>query len=524
MLLVRMRPLHWCAMMFAGYAALCAGQTGAPNNVSGAVVNLVTGEPIRRALVSVGQLLVFTGADGRFQAENVPEGLAVISARKPGYFGCAMEACDPDGSPATAMMTVRSGANEVLLKLVPESHIEGRIVDEDGEPVSNIQISAMGEHISDGLKQFRADNVAETNENGYYRIGRLLPGGYVLETTARLAFQFQSPESSAAAPEMYPRFFYPNAAERSAAQLLDLKPGQDLRADFTLKAVASVRITGSISPLLPGLSVRALDSNGEETPLHLRFSPETGKFAAFVPEGTWVLRFGSATPEGENYTAMETVTTNSSSIDNLRIVLQPLATVLVAISGHSSEDGEQQAAVLLVSKEAAGKGEAFSSHSIQKTSQRANAISDVFPGRYGVLVTAANECVDSVNSGEVDLTENDLVVLPGSQTQAIKVALRSDCASLQLAANSEGRDARATVILIPSSRVAVPSMIPLGPGGTVTMSSLSPGDYGVYAFSNVEGLEYANPEAMSEFSGRQLTLTANEHATITVDVISRNNK
>src|SRR4051812_37833647 len=56
---------------------------------SGIVVNSATGEPIPRALVTLNmqtQRMVMTAADGRFEFTSLPEGLAIIYARKPGFF------------------------------------------------------------------------------------------------------------------------------------------------------------------------------------------------------------------------------------------------------------------------------------------------------------------------------------------------------------------------------------------------------------------------------------------------------
>src|SRR5882724_2026805 len=55
--------------------------------VSGTVINAVTGEPVRRALVNfAGQRSVLTDGDGRFQFDRLPQMTASISVHKPGFF------------------------------------------------------------------------------------------------------------------------------------------------------------------------------------------------------------------------------------------------------------------------------------------------------------------------------------------------------------------------------------------------------------------------------------------------------
>ncbi len=57
--------------------------------LTGTVVDSVTGEPIRKALVQIyasQRRMTFSGDDGRFQLEGIPAGSYMIAAQKPGYF------------------------------------------------------------------------------------------------------------------------------------------------------------------------------------------------------------------------------------------------------------------------------------------------------------------------------------------------------------------------------------------------------------------------------------------------------
>src|SRR5258708_10882522 len=55
----------------------------------GTVINSVTSEPIRGALVQIyfnGQSSMLTGPDGKFQFAGLPPGQSTIMERKPGFF------------------------------------------------------------------------------------------------------------------------------------------------------------------------------------------------------------------------------------------------------------------------------------------------------------------------------------------------------------------------------------------------------------------------------------------------------
>jgi|SRR5579875_838861 len=514
-----MRIASFSVVLLAGYSCLCAAQTTPLRTVTGSVLNSATNEPIRRALVAVGPALVLTGADGRFQAENIPDGQIMVWTQKPGYFDCASVGCSL-GSHATTIVTVQSGANEVLLKLVPESAVEGRILDQDGEPVGNIKVTALGERFSNGIKQYAAQAAVTTDETGSYRIEGLISGSYMVKTTARAAFYLPFTGSIDVPQEMYPQRYYPNTPDMTSAQILQLKPGQTASADFTLPRVAAVRISGSVAPVLPNISSTAEDASGDEMYLQARFQPQTGKFAAFLPAGSWTLHFGAIDGQGGNFTATETITA-TKNVDNLRIVLQPLASIPLNIVNASGTADTQFVSVSLLSREKREPVGFFNTGRLMKTAQTPDAIANVPPGKYSVLVSAANQCLDSLTSGNVDLLQNDLVVLPGSQPQPINLVLRNDCATLQVSVHSEDPSARSFVLLVPSSRAILPITMQLEPGASATLGNLSPGEYQVYAFSNIDGLEYANPEVMREYSGQQLTLAPNQHANVTVNMIAR---
>lgn len=510
MLLVRMRLTRLFAIFLASYSALCSAQTAARYTVSGTVLNSANEEPIRRALVAVGASFVFTGADGRFQVDGIPQGPIMIAAQKPGYFDCANVFCS-NGSPARLIINVQSGANEVVLKLVPESKIEGRVVDEEGEPIGDIQIQIQGEHIFNGQKQFRPDGNTVTDENGTYRAENLLPGTYTVRTMVRPAF-WPDPGTLSTA-QVYPQRFFPNAPDAASAQQLDVKPGQVAIADFTLTPASAFRITGSIAPAVPSLSLNVRDSGGAEMNAPLQFDPKSGKFSvSFVPAGIWTLEFAYNQPD---LYGAQTITVDSHDVKDLRIALQPLPFVLVNVVNGPAQ-------VQLESMNPRWRGGVFGGMDPPATPDGSHVIT-VPPGEYKVFVPApgGNRCLVSLTSANIDLTREDLIVASGSQPQPINAILQNDCATLQVTVHAQNPNTQSTVLLIPASHVMQPVTAQLDPTGSYVFTDLSPGDYQVYAFSSINGLEYANPEAMRDYSGQQITLSTNQRANITLDVIER---
>jgi hypothetical protein len=283
----------------------------------------VTGEPIRRALVHVNgpvPLAAFTGPDGGFQVSGVAQGQAFLTAEKPGFFD--EQALHPGSYAPQNAVNVGPGTNEFHLRLTPEAKIRGRVLDPDGEGIEGIQLQIVTREISEGRKQLQPGMMANTDENGTYRIEGLTPGQYFLRTMVHPVFS----AFGAMPRNAYPPQYYPNSPDLASAQPLELKPGQEAEADLTLHRAATSTISGIVAGVVQsGLSISYQGADGQESSAnYFRFDPRTGKFAlGMVPSGSWTLRFTSNDAKGNAYYAEQGVEANGSDISGLQIVLQP---------------------------------------------------------------------------------------------------------------------------------------------------------------------------------------------------------
>lgn len=146
------------------------------------------------------------------------------------------------------------------------------------------------------------------------------------------------------------------------------------------------------------------------------------------------------------------------------------------------------------------------------------ALQNVAPGAYRVVVQSNGPgCIDSVSSGSLDLMRDSLVVAAGSAPQPIQVALRNDCASLDVTVQSQNRTV-AQPILVLSESPALEPKFAFAPGGSHTsLSGLTPGNYRLYAVPSLNNLEYTNPEAMRDLESQEITLAPNQQAAVTIN-------
>jgi hypothetical protein len=249
------------------------------HTITGSVVNSFTGEPVPHARVRAqtarGPLFAFSGPDGRFSIDEVPEGHWMITAQRPGFETPDVQ---PDvGSQEKLYRTIGGTSNDFKLELTPDGGVTGVVNDSDGNPIAGIQVQALTESINQGRKQYLPSRGMETDDTGTYRINNLRAGSILIRTSAhpRLTSRF-SP-----AAEAYPEFYYPNTPDIESAQSIVIKPGQEARADFNLTAAPVYSVSGTITGL-PFNGRPTLVKPGEDGTQSglsaMQYDPRTGHF------------------------------------------------------------------------------------------------------------------------------------------------------------------------------------------------------------------------------------------------------
>lgn len=497
----------------AGFLVIAACLSAANFSVSGVVVNSLTGEPLSHALVqSTGaeQKMAFTGQDGRFELEGVPQGTVFFLAQKPGFF-----------DPGNRRSPVRVGSDTslVTIKLAPESSIEGRVTDRDGEAIEGLSVQCMHQMILNGHKMWQMTGAAQTDETGNFHLQALQPGAYLLRTTAQPLFpNFNRQASNDSLPQQaYPPHFYPDAADLSSAQPLVLRPGETARADFSIAPAPAFRVSGTASPSQGGI-IGWVSSNGEQGSGFM-VDPRTGAWhTPPLPAGSWNILLESRRGPDSTFHAEQNVNITISDIKNVRMLIEPLPSIPVNVVGPGPSD-QRQVQIQLISLE---NNRTFGSSRSPQNLSEAPMIRAVPPGTYSVFaIPYGGGCLASVSAGGVDLTRNSLVISAGAQPAPIDVTLEDNCANIQGQVHMDTPIPNASVILAPSSHAVQPQLIALQEDGSFTLNRVSPGDYKLYAVSTADGLEYGNPEAMRQIDGTSVTISAKQKANVTLNLVTR---
>jgi hypothetical protein len=204
--------------------------------VEGRVVSTVGNDPVRRATVNVrrpGQTLtVETNSNGAFRVDGLVSATYTISVQKNGFLPGGGREFDigPDAR-----------ISGIVVALTPAAVITGRVLDPDGDPISNATVRAMNYLYVNGRRQLGAVRTVTSDDRGRYRIFNLSPTRYFIQA---------SRDGGTA--------FHPSAAEVEAAAPVRAEAGVESRGiDVVLHPTrlytVRIRVTDNGAPLRPSI-------------------------------------------------------------------------------------------------------------------------------------------------------------------------------------------------------------------------------------------------------------------------------
>ena len=290
------RLLTLSVLLFAA-TGLAAQQTAVRDNtvppratgtatISGRVIDDVTGQPVRRAVLSLGstdrgtRLAMVTGDTGAFSFTNLPDGRFGLSANKPGYVGTSYGATRPNRPGTTIVLAAGQQLTALTIRLPPGAVITGTVRDRTGEALADARVSVLRETVSylTGERTLAPAGIggglgSSTNDRGEYRMYGLPAGEYYIVASVGIGIRNESelrevtqaeldwarrvlqPGAMAAtvqAPEPgqpveFAPMFFPGVPTRAAASMIAVKAGEERGGvDVVLERLPTSKISGRV--------------------------------------------------------------------------------------------------------------------------------------------------------------------------------------------------------------------------------------------------------------------------------------
>jgi uncharacterized protein (DUF2141 family) len=482
---------------------------------------------------------MLTGPQGEFAFDGVPAGTASIHVLKPGF---SQEGVSNFRSAATVEVTAGSG--KAVIKLVPEGVITGQVTDPDGEPLEGVQIVVMHSEVLNGARRvLPAGRGQATDEDGNFRVAGLAPGKYYLAARTFNSDRRILGALSGKRREAYPPvLYYPAAADLEGANPLDLTAAQHITLQMSLKRVPAFKLAGSLAGMSDWKQVNIpwlTDRSGQVLATPEKFDRATGSFEfQAVAAGTYFLRVG-AMNESNQFTWTQRSVAVESDVTGLRIVLGAGTSIPVTVRAEFSSDRSAERCRSFSSKQECDRSlarvqlnSADSNEGLMSIASgpdtgnpSSQTVNNVSPGRYFVQVfTMANGYVYSARSGGTNLLREPLVVPTEGSVPPIEITLRDDGGAVKVHVNSDQPPVKSWALLAPEFAPRQnPVLLDVAPGTDRQYGGLAPGDYKVYVFDSIDGLEYANPDVLSRYNAKavRVSVTSGGTAGVGAEVIHR---
>jgi hypothetical protein len=229
--------------------------TAGTATIRGHVLAADSGSPIRKAQVRIvaseirENRLATTDEHGAYEFTEVRPGRYTISASKGTYVSTSYGQARPTDTPKPIEILDRQTVERLDLSLPRGGVLSGRVVDDLGEPLSDVNVQAQRYQVVQGQRRLVPVGGSSTNDLGEFRVYGISPGQYYLLATWRnpgLSVNPNAPFTSPLDRMAYPATYYPGTTDSATAQRLTVSVSRET-ADLVIpmRMMRAARVTGS---------------------------------------------------------------------------------------------------------------------------------------------------------------------------------------------------------------------------------------------------------------------------------------
>ncbi len=490
-------------------------------SVSGMVVTLAGSAPLRKARVRLGSLddrnrvIGFTtDASGRFELKALDPGRYDLSVSRAGYVTFIYGQRKP-GQPG-ATLTLRPGQEmkDLVFKMIPSAVIAGPIIDEDGEPMPSVHVSAMREEYTDGKRGLRTSTQAETDDLGQYRLFGLAPGKYFVSAVSTSwgryggsGYDTQDVQSISLG---YAKMYYPGTPDVTKATAIVVKGGEEIPSvEMLMRPVPVVHVRGHVyNPaahkisstdvmLVPRTNNHEWSFGETQAPV----KPDGSFELSEVPPGPYTL-MAVTFEAGKFLTAKSTLDVGNADIEGLSLTIGVVATVSGRIIWEGQPSVGQDELVVTPRPKDVPLGAVYRA---RVNPNNSFTITDMSEGSYTLEVSGqSKDCyikeAHYAGSDALDDGFNVSAAAPGS----LEITISSRGARVQGAVvDEDGLPASGVwVALVPDAEHRETRFYKsqtTDQYGHFDLRGITPGDYRLYSWNEVEEGAWEDPDFMKPF-------------------------
>ena len=511
--------------------------------VHGTVVDLGTSQPLAKVVVKLSpmhwtgeedpSIRSTTDQNGEYEFKSVPAGQYYVTADKTGYLSGSYgkgKGNRVHGYP----IGIAEGSNlsGIDIKLERGGIISGRILNEEGEPLSNVHVFAMRNAYINNQKKLMPLTRAETDDHGEYRLHDLRPGTYYV--FCALENRYGPNAEATDSKHAYPAVYYPGVAAVHAAMPIQISSGSEGVANFSVSPTAAFTVRGKVigadddvdvsvmlQPRSPGLW--GMPQGGAQV--------HNGTFELKrVLPGTYTL-VAFSNKDNKQKTSTAKVTVEDSDVNNVEIRLD---NPLIEIHGTVQLLGDSK-------PELSGTGVSLSSSFVQQADEEVPWFGGDTYGQVkkdGSFVVTGSSTpgvkyvtfggmhlqdwyLKSVFWGSRDVTDSGFVPASGGTLQLVISQYSATVEGLVL--DKDGKPfPGAMVVTVPEEKKRVRhdgwKFITSDQRGYFQLTGLPPGNYKVLAIEDTEQYPPFDQEFLKPLLSKALDLTAEEKGRYNVKV------
>ncbi len=539
--------------------------------ITGKVLNAITGEPVRKATVSLqpagaqqgqgggggqpggpfggGQsrgLSAATDNAGTFVFENVNPGNYRLSGEKTGFIRSSF-----GGRGAGAIgsqLTIAAGTEkaDVIVRITPQGIVSGRILDEDGEPMEGVSIQLLRPQYFASQRRMMGTAGNQSNDRGEFRITNVAPGKYYMQiqrmSNGNMPIQQGKEEFG------YPKLFFPGVEALEQAQRVEVGAGQEVsNLQMALRKVRVYRVRGHVPGIAApagqqagaqgggrrgggnGMVIQLRPDGGASDMMGPGFGPGMGggqvradgsfEIAGVTP-GAYKLTLSSFGEGRPKVVGSLKLSVGNDNVEGVVLAPSPLVSFQgkIVVEGDKTAVNLKSVRIQLMSTDMGGLG---GIPGIQVAEDGSFSATELSQDKYRITVNpGAAAYVKAITVGGQNILDTALD-LSGGGGGPMEVILSTKIATVNgMVEKQKQDDAPGSIVIAIAGANGTLSLLSTASGqsplarvddnGKFSIANLPPGEYKLIAFEEIDLATASDPEFLKKFEDRAATVKIGE--------------